>query len=74
MQAIWHKFEIKIHPDTASLVVNKNDHVMISAFPTLDAKYMYMYMYFVSNRLHITAPRNASATVSTSKLRWFLLR
>ena len=57
-----HKFKIKIHSDTASLVVNGKYQGMIFTFFTLDAR------YFARNRFPVTAsPHNdhnqASATV-----------
>ena len=59
---IRHKFKIKIHSDTASLVVNSNCQGMIFTFFTLDAR------YFARNRFPVTAPphndhNQASATV-----------
>ena len=65
-QAIWLKFENKIHSDTASPLVNNNDQVMISTFSTLDAK------YFARHRFQVTAPphdcNQAIATVEHCKL------
>ena len=57
-----HKFKIKIHSDTLSLVVNGNYQGMIFTFFTLDAR------YFARNRFPVTAPphndhNQVSATV-----------
>ena len=64
---IGHKFKIKIHSDTASLVVNSNYQgiILYKHFFTMDAR------YFARNRFPVTAPphndhNQASATVEES--------
>ena len=62
---ISHKCKIKIHSDTASLVINSNYQGMIFTFFTLNAR------YFARNRFPVKAPphndhNQASTTVEVS--------